>query len=139
MDVDFLVSTKSGIVSLNSDPYRLAGESFSQEQVTHRRTEVTNPHVEGTYVVNALRDNVTVPVSVWVTAASRAELIPALRSLCAAFDQVSFTAQLVVDGYSQFWNCYASDYTVTASRELMHATRARVDIDLVRDPNESEA
>lgn len=139
MDIDFLVSTSAGILSLNNDPYRLAGESFATESVTHRRTEVTNPHVEGTYIVNALRDNITTPVSVWVTTATRAELIPAVRLLCAAFDQVSFTSQLVIDGYAQFWNCYASDYTVTTSRELMHATRARVDVELVRDPNESEA
>jgi hypothetical protein len=136
MDIGFLVVGPSGALNLNSGVYRLAGDSFASESVSHRKTEVVNPYVEGSFVVNALRENITTPVSVWVTGSSRAELLAGVRALCAVFDQVAFSAQLVIDGVTQVWSCFASDYTVTAQREFLHALRARVDVQLVRAPGE---
>lgn len=138
MEVDLILTVPNGVLSLNSDPYKLASDSFATESVTFRRTEVSNPHLEGTYLVNALRENVTTQVSVWVTGATRDELVPALRTLCDAFGQVRFNAQLVVDGHSQIWSCYASDYVVSTQREFMHASRAKIDVNLIRDPHEQE-
>lgn len=139
MNVDMLISTPSGMLSLNTAPYRLSGESFETSAQQHRRSEVSNPHVEGTFVINSVRDNVTTQVGVWVVTDTRALLVPAVRTLCEAFDQPQFTAQLVIDGVSQIWNCYASDYTIGSKREFIHATRARVDVQLIRDPHEEDA
>lgn len=134
MIADVILTTPSGPLSLNTAPYRLAGGSLESSSVTHRRTELQSPFLEGSYVVNSVRENTIVPVSVYVEADTQTELRDAREVLTAALDQVQFTATVVLDEASEMWHCYASDYTVNAPRELLHATKIRVDAQLVRDP-----
>ncbi len=134
LPVSVLVSTPDGNLELNADGYQLAGESFSSISVSHRKQEVVNPFVEGTYVVNSLRENITTPISVWVRGATHTEMAARLETLIAAFDQSMFTARVTVDGWVQTWQCFSSDYSVGLQREYMHAVMALVDVQLNRHP-----
>lgn len=136
MIVDLTVTTATGLISLNTTPYRLSGETFGSASVTHRRTELKSPYLEGTYVVNSLRENIIETVSVWVgeDGLTESELEAAVTALTEALDQVQFQAVKTKDGHSVLWNCYASDYTRVAQREYQHAGKVRVDVQLVRDP-----
>lgn len=136
LDLTVLVSTPSGLLNLNTPPYRVAGDSFTDEQVSHRKTEASNPYVEGTFVVNTVRENVGTSLNVWVVTETRMELLRAVQQLTDAFDQAMFTVTLDVGGATQLWNCVTSDYSVESGREFMHATRAKVVCQLNRLPYE---
>ena len=135
MDITVTIATNSGPLSLNEAPYRLAAGTFETVAVTHRRAEVTNPFLEGSYVVNAPRENVVVPLAVWVEADTRAALMAARTALTDALDQVTFSTYVTIDGETETWWCSASDYTVSSPRELMFATRCKVEAQLVRHPS----
>ena len=128
------VTTNSGPINLNSAPYRLADGSFESETITHRKASVSNPFVEGSHTVNSLRENVVVPVNVWVESDSMVEVKAAVAALKAAFDQISFNMTVSFDDFQETWFCEASDYVVTTTRELLHSHRSRVEVQLVRQP-----
>jgi len=115
--------------------YRIAAGSFEDKQVSFRRSEVTNPFVEGTFVVNALRENVTESLSVWVEDRESLLLADAVESLGAALSQVTFTMQVQLRSDVYTWNAYASDYTVSSKREFLHARIAQVNAEIPRDPS----
>lgn len=135
MIFSFMVSTPAGYLALNSEPYRLAGDTLNLEAVTHRKAEVTSPYVEGTFVVHSVRDNVILPLNIWVEGATYNDLREAVLTLCAAFDQPHFTVMATIDTRTELWNCVASDYSVSNQRELLHSLVARVDVQLVRHPS----
>jgi hypothetical protein len=134
LPVSVLVSTPGGNLELNAAPYQLAGETFSSIAVSHRKQAVTNPFVEGSYTVNALRENMMTPVSLWVRGATQTEMQLALDTAKAAFDQSMFTMRITVDGWTQQWQCFASDYTIGLQREYLHAVMALLDVQVDRHP-----
>ena len=58
MIISARISTADDWLELNSGLYRLHADSFADSSTSWRRDEVTNPFVEGSWTVNALRDNV---------------------------------------------------------------------------------
>lgn len=134
LDVAMDVSTPAGPLHLNQAPYMLGAETLGSTSVTHRRTEATNPFVEGAYTVNALRENVTTPVSIWVRASTPGGLGTALEALTSAFDQSMFIVDTRVVDWTMRWQCFASDYSIGLQREFLHATVALVDVQLVHHP-----
>lgn len=133
-----LISSPSGMLNLNTYPYRISGESFASETISHRKTEASNPYVEGTFVVNTVRENVgtTLAVYVYTDPPNRNELLRAVDALRSAFDQAYFTVTVTIEGGTQLWNCVTSDYTVESQREFVHASRAKVVASLNRMPYE---
>lgn len=134
LDASVLVSTPTGNIELNAAPYQLAGDSFGSVGVTHRRSEVTNPFVEGSYTVNALRENISTPVAFWVRGVDHFAMSESLKHACAAFDQSQFTVTVTIENWVQIWQCFASDYTVTMQREFLHATIAMVEATVIHHP-----
>lgn len=133
-----LYTTASNYLELNNKTtYILADGSFETQSVQHRRKTATNPFIEGEHVVTALRDNVTEQVNVYVVGATQHAARSALLALQQALEQPTFKVVLTVDNWRTTWNCYASDYTVQASRPLLYAKRIQMMIQLLRDPNET--
>lgn len=114
--------------------YRIAAGSFEDQSVSFRRSEVTNPFVEGTFVVNALRENVTESLQVWVEDRPRLPLQDAVEALAAAVSQVSYVMQVQIRSDVFTWNCYAADYSVVTKREFIHARMAQVSAEIPRHP-----
>jgi len=138
IDLTVLIASPTGMLNLNTYPYRISGESFASETTSHRKTEASNPYVEGTFVVNTVRENIGTSLAVWVYTdpPNRNELLRALGALKDALDQAFFTVTLTVNGGTQLWNCVTSDYNVESQRELVHATRAKLVAQLNRLPYE---
>lgn len=130
-----LVNTPEGWLNLNDGVvFTLAAGTIESSSTTHRRQELTNPFLEGSYVVNALRENVTEAISVYVRGETHGDMREALEVLKSAFDQVSFDMVIAQGGATQTWHCYASDYEVNTRREFLYATMAQVSISVVRAP-----
>lgn len=130
------ISTPYGWLYLGQGTqFRIAAGSFEDRQVSFRRSEVTNPFVEGTFVVNALRENVTETLSVWVEGTGDLGVADAVESLGVALSQVTYTMQVQLRADLYTWSAYASDYTVSTKREFLHARIAQVNAEIPRDPN----
>lgn len=134
LDVTVLISTPEGPLSVNEGIFELAADTFGTVSVTHRRSEATNPFIEGSYTVNSLRENMAVPLNVYVRGKDHAEFQAGIKQLAAAFDQSTFEVQRVVEGVVETWQCFASDYSINLQREFLHAKMGRLDAQLVVHP-----
>lgn len=130
------ISTPYGWLYLGQGTqYRIAAGSFENQQTTFRRSEVTSPYVEGTFVVNALRENVTETLDVIVEDRPTLSLPDAVRALGAALCQVRYSVQVQIRRDIATWQAYAADHTVQTKREFVHARLAQVRAEIPRDPN----
>jgi hypothetical protein len=102
--------------------------------VTHQKQEVTSPFFEGSFTAFSKRANIQVPLNVYVNAATPAALNTYLDALTNACDQPNFSVEFQDSDSDEYWDCTASDYTVSAPVELRHARMALVKISLVRLP-----
>jgi hypothetical protein len=124
-------------IDLNDgDTYKIAKGSFENSAVQFRRDEVENPFLEGKYTINALRENVTEEVVVYVYGGNTMSTAEAVRNLTDAVSQTRYRMEITIEDARRSWWCYASDYTVTTTIEFMHARMAEVKIQVIRDPVE---
>lgn len=139
LSVRLYTGTSTYLELNNKTEYTVANGSFENQAVQHRRKTATSPFVEGEYVVSSLRNNVTEQLNVYVNGATQYASRLSLKSLQAALEQPSFTVVRTVDNWKTTWSCYASDYTMQASKPLIHAKMVLVQIQLLRDPVETIA
>lgn len=132
------ISTPYGWLYLGAGTqYRLGAESFSDRQTSFRRSEVSSPYVEGTFVINALRENVTETLDVIVEDREGLRLADAVSALTSALCQVRYTMQVQVRRDVWTWSAYAADHSVQTKREFVHARLAQVKAEVPRDPHVS--
>jgi hypothetical protein len=130
------ISTPYGWLYLGSGTqYRLGAESFADRQTSFRRSEVSSPYVEGTFVINALRENVTETLDVIVEDREALRLADAVSALTSALCQVRYTVQVQIRRDVWTWRAYAADHSVQTKREFVHARLAQVRAEIPRDPN----
>lgn len=130
------ISTPYGWLYLGQGTqYRLGAGSFENQQTTFRRSEVQSPYVEGTFVINALRENVTESLDVIVEERPNLGTADAVRALGSALSQVRYSVQVQIRRDVWTWQAYAADHTVQTKREFVHARLAQVQAEIPRDPN----
>lgn len=134
IDIKCRVTTPGGWLDLMDGPYTLTGEAFVEDAVTWRRQEVQNPFVEGAWLVNAVRDNVTSAVDVWVRCDTNVELSVALETLREAFCQINYGIEFTVEGVTYYYRCYAADYTISTGREFRASRMAKFAAQVNRHP-----
>ena len=117
--------------------YRVAKDSFNSTAVTFRRDEVTNAFVEGKFLVNALRENVTENVVIYAYGNDIGLLKTAIDDVTDAVTQVNFNVRLTLGNSVRLWECFASDYTVGLTTEHLHNNQATITIQLHRLPSET--
>ncbi len=128
------ISAPGGAITLTSSPYRLEAETRREQGVTKRKSEATNPFVEGTYVVSSVRENVAEQVSVYVKAADDSATYNAVKRLTDALDQIVFTMTFAHGGMTETWTCFSADYTIGTQHEFQHAGLAVVRATVPRLP-----
>ena len=128
------VSTAVDWLELNTGLYRVHGESFAESAETWRKDEVSNPFVEGSWTVNALRENVTETLNVWVKGDGLTSTLQAVETLRGAFRQRNYLLEATFNNLRYTYNCYVADSIVSATRELRHAGMAQVNFQVPRHP-----
>lgn len=128
------VSTPTDWLYLNSGVYRLHADSFAESAETWRKDEVDNPFVEGSWTVNALRENVTETLSVWVKDSSLRTTLLAAEVLRDAFRQRNYTLEATFNDLRCTYTCYVADSSVNVQREFRHAGMALVTFTIPRHP-----
>jgi len=119
------VTTPGGWLDLMSGPYQLAGDAFAEESVQWRRQEVASPFVEGSWLVNAVRDNASTQVAVWVRGGDAAGTQAATQVLKDAFSQINYGIEFTVNGAKTYYQCYAADFSVQSSREFRFSSMVK--------------
>lgn len=117
--------------------YRVNSATFENSAVTFRRDEVTNAFVEGKFLVNALRDNITENLVIYVYGDTIASLKTKIDALTTAVSQVNFNVRVTLENSQRLWQCWASDYTVNITNPMYHNRQAMVTIQLHRLPSET--
>jgi hypothetical protein len=135
--IEIQLSTGGWLDVSDGTVYRVNKGTFENSAVTFRRDEVTNAFVEGKFTVNALRDNVTETLAIYVYGETTSALKTAIDALTSAASQINFYTRVTLDGSQRLWECWASDYTVNVTNEFFHNRQALVTIQLQRLPSET--
>lgn len=129
------MTTEAGWLDLNDHfGYELEADTMNNRQVTHRKQEVQNPYVPGTFVVSSVPDNVIETVSVWVRGQNHYEMGKNIEVLEYAFSQLQYYMQWVVENHMVTWFCQVADYQVNTQREYRHARLAKFVAQVPRYP-----
>lgn len=114
--------------------YAVHSDSFATWSQTWRKKEVNNEWVEGTFPVSAVRENVSVPLVVYCKGVTRKDQVNAQSKLTAAIEQLSWMLMVRFEEVSEYWQCWASDYTVETQSEFRHAGISVVRVTVDRLP-----
>jgi hypothetical protein len=117
--------------------YRINKASFENSAVTFRRDEVTNAFIEGKFLVNALRDNVTETLAIYAYGATSAAVKSAVDTVTDAISQVNFMVRITLDNSQKIWECFSSDYTINMPKEFLVNKQALITVQLQRLPSET--
>lgn len=140
MDVlDFAVSitTPGGLLQLE-DPlngYSVHRESLGTTTNGLRRQEISNPYVEGTFVPQAVRDNVTETLSVWIEGATFAEVDERVDRFISGLSQMQYLVAVRMETLTTTWRCLPADYSIEFSGEQRFSRLALVKAQVPRLPS----
>jgi len=117
--------------------YRLGKGSLEETSIQYRKDEVTNAFIEGSFVLNALKQNTIETLVVYVLGETTSDVQYNVKVLTDALSQSSFWVKMIIEDSSSVWRCYAADYVINTPVEFLHARRATVKAMIPRDPNET--
>lgn len=123
-----VLSWTGGSLELENEAggYSLERDAMADLATSWRRHEVQNRWVAGSYVIGAVKENVELPLHVYVTADTGSQLQDRLNALTTMLDRLAYELAFTEDGVTMIWNCQVADYTVTRSQSLRVARHALV-------------
>lgn len=136
LDVSAKIETPTGWLDLQDtgNGYSFEATSFSERAGTFRRQEVAGPFVDGTFVVSAVRENITESVAIYVRGDTHYVMRRRLNALVEAFSQLSYRMLVRFEDAAEYWDCLPADYTVSTQREFLHARLALFKANVPRMP-----
>jgi hypothetical protein len=136
LDLSVRISNPTGgWVELNDHvSFTVADGSFTDENVSWRRAEDTSIFLEGAYLVNALRSNITRPLNVYVDGSTHYDMEMNLDQLRSLVGQRQYQVVKTTENVSRLYTCFASDYSTSCDRPLLFARRALLKVQLVTHP-----
>lgn len=136
--LDFAVSitTPSGVLALENPVggYSVHRESLGTRSITLRKKEITSPYVEGSFVPQAVRENVTEVLSVWVEGPNFATVDARIDALLAGYSQMQYIVTMRMGTLTETWRCSPADYTIEFSGEQRFSLLALVKAQIPRLP-----
>lgn len=114
--------------------YTLASDALSDYNVQWRKKEVQSPYLPGTWVVQAVKDNVVENLVLWVRGSDHYEMTTKLRKVTDALDQLYYAIWWKVDTDEYAWHCQVADYQVSSDRDLRHASICKLTAKVPRYP-----
>lgn len=129
------ISYGSYWVSLSdSIRFYVSPEDFGDKAQTNRRITASSPFYEGTYLIHAVRDNVTENLTVGVLGVSQNQVTENLLLLEEMISQPSFRIRLTMGDHVETWSCQTADYVTQRGHIMMHNTRAMMKMQVPRLP-----
>ena len=135
LNISMKVSTPLEWLELNDgSDLVLAKETFSEATIGKRKTEATNPYLEGSHTVAALREEVVETVAIYVYGTDHFATALKVRVITDAFDQMEYRIIFNVENAWTVWWCGSANYRIDTSQELLHAKMAKVTLEVPRHP-----
>lgn len=95
----------------NPGTYQLIEPGPGPGALSWRRMEATSPYVHGSVLVNAVKDTMTLPLSILVEGTTMNALMSRTATLLRAFEQFSYSVHLTFGGEAFEFVCQPADYT----------------------------
>lgn len=131
------ITTPTGWLDLNDrTSYQLEASSFGDRAVSWRKREVASDYVEGSFLVNAVRDNITEKLAVWVRGETHYDLARNRERLEEALCQLTYRLSFRTSDVTRYWEATVADYSVNTQREFLHSCIALVSATIPRHPVE---
>lgn len=136
LNVQISLETPTGWVDLEDElnGYYLHSDTMGTRSGTHRKTEVSNEYVAGTFVVRAVRENVTEALVIYVQGATPFQLKERVKVIEDGFDQLHYNVMIKDSDSVETWNCQLADYTLETSQPYQFATLALIRATVPRLP-----
>lgn len=141
LDIAMAIQAPSGWVELENLPggYQVHKESRAEQATSWRKQEISSNFVEGTYVNDAVRENVTETVAVYVYGPTSFDLQARVKVLTDAFSQIRYSMRFRDGNLLTTWDCGVADFTVQTPQEMINATMAVVRAQVPRRPSVTTA
>jgi len=122
LSVSCRITTPEGTMEINDGIYyTLADTSFAASAQQWRRQDIQSPYLDGTYTVSAVRENVSINVSVYVNGVDHGDMERKLKRLTDAFTQFRYMMTVTRDDHIVTRDCQVADYQIDSRREFQHA------------------
>lgn len=134
--VSLVISDGVSGIQLNnrSAGYALAADARRERSITWRKTEATNPFVEGSYVTSAVKENITEQVAVYVYGSTALQCRNRVEALIAAYSQIRYSMTWTLEGAEEVWACMPADVQIGTQKEYQFARMALVTATVPRHP-----
>ena len=134
LDISCRLTTPNGWLEVNGGKYRLSADAFNSSATTWRRREASNPFVEGTWTVSAVRENISEQLSVWVRGDTPEQTSACVQELLDALAQRNFGIEVAFDSVTRFYTCFVADAQVSMTGPMRVARMAQVTAEVPRHP-----
>jgi hypothetical protein len=136
LDVVFSIKAPSGWLSLENPAggYEAHKDARGEQATAWRRQEISSSYVEGTYTNEAVKENVTEALAVYVYGPTPYDLYTRIKVLTDAFSQIRYQITMRTGNLLETWDCSAADYTIQTPQEMINATIAVVRATVPRRP-----
>lgn len=136
LDVSFSIYAPSGWLDLE-DPangYEAHRDTRGTRAVSWRKREISSNYVEGTFVNDAVRENVIEALAIYVRGDDPFQLDERVTALTNALEQLHYLVRARTGNLLETWSCMVAEYTIETSMEMQHATMALVRASVPRLP-----
>lgn len=136
VDIAFSIHGPGGWIDLEDleGGYEVHKDTRATQSVTFRKQEISSPYVEGTFTNEAVRENVTEPLVIYVYGDSAFELDARVSAVTDALEQLQYEIKAQIGNLEETWTCSTADYAVETSQEFIHATMALIRAQVPRLP-----
>ena len=115
MTLSTVSATVTGTITLalsSANGYEIDADGLGPGPRTYRRETAQSPFVRGRFLIDTQLDTMQAPVTIWVGGSTASQLNTRVAALLAAFDQLSYQLDVVIDGVTYSWLCEPADSTV---------------------------
>lgn len=118
---DIEVSYGGYWVSLNDQiNYRVSAESLANTAQTHRKIEVNNPVVEGSYLVHLTPENMQETLKIYCYGDYMQDTMQRANTLVMLFTQFDYQIRVTLDNSQEYWRCLPADWTMERQHTHVH-------------------
>lgn len=136
LDIAWSILGPAGWIDLEdrANGYEMHKETHAAQAHSWRRQDISSPYVEGTYTNQAVRENVTEAVAIYVYGDTVFELKTRMDLILAALGQLNYQVKARSGNLLETWDCAIADYTIEMGQEMLNSTMCVIRANIPRRP-----
>jgi hypothetical protein len=137
LDIAFSIHGPAGWIDLE-DPeggYEAHKDTRATQAISWRKQEISSAYVEGTFVNDAVKENVVEALAIYVQGTTQFELSQRVQALTDALSQLQYEIKARYGNAEETWTCSVADITLEFGQELVSETMMLVRAQVPRLPH----